>query len=150
MTPINNPGSPPTKEFQVLPALYYLNATPVGVGQHPALDMDAAAESIYFEFPIPGDFNAITSFVLVFIANATKTHRLNLQSNYFTVGEPSNEHSETQNDIDIVCTDGLTYQVDVSQVLSAIVQGDHVGLKVTGDAVNVLDIRALKLWNQYS
>lgn len=150
---IDNPAIAvaPTKEFFVLPTQYMTGAAPGGVGYWSGLRFDAAAEVIYFTFHTPHDFTSVTSMLLVAIANATATHRLNIVVRAAANGEDENSNPGSMSDVDTAMTRDFLYEIDITDAFAAEVSaGDYVTVRVTGDATNTANLLVLGLKFRYS
>ena len=119
------------------------NSYPVGA-------INAAADIACMYFQVPADFSSITEAVVIRVAVATATHRLNYYSDYGGVGQSYTTHSESLLDQDTAEAAGLIYEEDISGILSSLAASDHVGIKVTGDATNIPNVRVLGLRLTYS
>lgn len=126
-----------TKEFFAPAVLSDGAATAISDGRHNGILIDAAADNGFVEFYVPQDYTAITDAVVVFISNATATHRMNYQIQYAASGQASSTHAESVLDVDTVCADTLIYENSIAAGLSVLVAGDYVGLEIIGDATNV-------------
>lgn len=131
--PIDNPDGR-TKEF-FIPTTWGSN--PITWGDHGGYKVQGAAEYAHMDFFVPHDFSSIIDAVVVWGARSgPATFRLNFGSDYCAIGETVTLHSETLADVDTVVVLNTFYEQDISGILSVLVAGDHVGIKVTGDAVN--------------
>ena len=103
----------------------------------PGALINAVADTAFIEFYVPLDFTSITSAVVVRVAQATATHRLNYASYYGSAGQAYSTHNETLADQDTAETANVIYEQDISGILTSLVAGDYVSIYVLGDATNV-------------
>lgn len=125
-----------TKEF-FLPVHY--STTQSEEGKHWGILIDESYEIAHAGFYTPHDFTSITEAVVVRIAKATATHRLNYYSEYGLAGEAYNTNAESVLDQDTAETATLIYEADISGCLSSLTADDYVALYIQGDATNQPD-----------
>lgn len=108
--------------------------------------------SANFTFSIPADFVTLVSIKLIGIPSlgaAGAGKDIDLASDYGTIGEDSNFHSETDTTTvyDLSGTqDKLTEVLDLSVVLSVLAAGDYMGILVTHNGVGGdIDYLGIKL-----
>ena len=101
--------------------------------------INAAADEASMQFDVPHDFSSVVEAVVLRAGGATATHRLNYTVQHAATGEIIDTHQEILQNQDTAETDLIYYEHDISSLLSALVAGDHVSIRVYGDAVNVPD-----------
>lgn len=136
-----------TKEFFV-PATF--GTDPQKKGEYAGYYIDAAADIACITFYAPNDFSTIIDAVVMVIAEATATQRLNLNSNYAAVGELSDAHAESVSDVDTVMVVNTVYEIDISGILTALAAGDYVGVRVSGDGTNEPTLQVVGVRFRYS
>lgn len=114
-------------------------------GQHNTVSVGANG-SINLEFVAPEDFQAIVSIQVIMIPGATTASAdIDLDSTYGAVGEPFNQHVESDTTVTYNLTVDRIEGLDVSSVFSALTAGDICGVKLKhnsiGGAANYLGIR---------
>ena len=131
-TEIDIPAS--TKEF-FMPVTF--GTTMTENNDVPGALINATADKAHIGFFVPADFTAITEAVVMRIAAATATHRLNYTSHYANATEQISAHTEALPDQDTVENVTNLYEQDISGILSNLAVGDYVGIEVLGDVTNV-------------
>ena len=109
---------------------------PASHNDFPGAIIDGTNDTARISFYVPDDFSSITEAVAVRISRTTATKRLNYSADYGAIGENHGLHSESLTDQDTVETSNILYEHDISSILSSLAVGDHVGIKVLGDATN--------------
>ena len=103
-------------------------------GNHTGFFVDASGENAYIEMLVPHDFTALSSVVVVVICDQTfagLTNYINIYSDYGSPGQAYNIHSELDESLQhsgVVATN--IYEWSVASVLTSIVAGDYIGLRV--------------------
>lgn len=137
---VNNfPGGAATKEF-FFPANAGTEKSTIN-GFFCTYRINAAGETAVITMLVPRDFQGISESVVVCTRVSNLAMKVDLATNYGTIDEDYDTHSETDNDVDVPAGAAKDFEeIDISGVLSGIAAGDIVGLKVTADNVDVPDI----------
>ena len=137
----------PPREFFVLPQLpnggTAIWAQPDG-SQLLGLTIGPGAETCFFIFVIPQDFNLLDSAEIWISPDITTTIDYSLASSYSAIGEAQSTHTETEDNTNLAVTDLIPIALDVSGVLSSIAIGDLVGIRlsaVTDNAIIAIGLR---------
>ena len=102
----------------------------------PGAKINASTDEAGISFFVPSDFSSIIETVVVRASQGVQTSRFNYFSSYFAISESQTNHSGSLLDQDQAEINGRTYEQDISEILSALAAGDHVGIRVSGDATN--------------
>ena len=140
-------GGGATKEF-FIPATYPASNASVH-GYYPIVKCDALNETVYISFYVPHDFNSITSAAIIVIPLASQAAAdWDIRSTYAAIGEDITiqEEIDVSTSYNITVNDVYTFfEVNISGILSVLVAGDYVGIRLTQSTtlhnVSVLGIR---------
>lgn len=139
-----NPADVATKELYV--PVTYKNPNLSTTGDFPVALLAIVGDTCFTSFEIPHDFNGLVAARLIVIPKATQAAaNWDIDSDYGSIGQAYNIHSEA----DAASTYNVTldelFEVNLNGILSAIVAGDKVGIKVTlqdnAHDVHVIGIR---------
>jgi hypothetical protein len=124
-------GAIATKEF-FIPASQVGGGTFGFAGGFPIVDLPNANDNCGMSFYVPLDFTAIVDAVVVTIPNCTEANAdWDTASSYGTAGQASNTHTDADTGSTYNVTSGQLYEVDIAGILSSIVAGDFVGVRLT-------------------
>lgn len=112
-----------------------------------AISTPDSAQSIYFNFKIPDNFNSLTSAKIVMIPDASETIQYDLDTDYGASGEAYNLNTESLSNETAGATTSQLLEVDTSGVLTSINASDYVGLKLTSDTTT---LRVIGLFIKYA
>lgn len=102
---------------------------------HPGKNVTANG-SLDIGWMIPDDFKDLVSLHILMSPGATNASAdIDLASNYGVVGEPLNQHSETNTTIVYSLTVDITVALDVASVFSSLSPGDLCGLTLDLNAI---------------
>lgn len=127
---IMTPPDAPTKEF-FIPVTGGDNvAAGFFKGNYPTVSrLDANMDKAFVAIHIPHNFTTLVNAVFLIIADDTNAvSDLDIHSDYGSVGEAFNIHSENDVASTYPITNTILYEIDISGILSAIVAGDYVGI----------------------
>lgn len=100
----------------------------------------------FFAFRVPFDFVSLVDLKLVMIPQSTRANAdIDLFSDYASVGEPKNFHSEDDTTTTYSFTLDEMTEIDISGVFSSITAGDYGGLKVDHKAAGVQDYLGIRI-----
>lgn len=149
MPSADSPSDGGNKFIQVDPTFYQVN-----IGFHRVPILGTAGVANLYEFIVPSDFNNLVKATVSCIPSAniaSSGKDIDLFSDYAGLGEPSNQHSESDVSTvyDFTGLGGDIAEFSVASVLSALAAGDRVGLRILHNTIGG-DNRYLNLLLEYN
>jgi len=117
-----------------------------GLGDHQAATITSTG-NVNFEFKVPADFTTLTSCVVVLIADATETIQWDVTASFGATGQDKSTHTDSITNATASATVDRFLEAAVSDALTAIAAGDHVGLQFESDTS---DLQVLYLLLTYT
>ncbi len=123
-----------------------LNPFNQGVGNWYTANADAS-DAVFFHFRVPSNFSSLTSLKVVMIPDTTETIDYSLQSDYGSVNEDYDNHSESDSNVQPSVTSGKITEVDASTVFTSMAGSDYCALEFDS---NTNDLRVIGLYFKYA
>ncbi len=122
-----------TKEFFAL-ATQATTLEPKGL--YPCARATQGGGTAYIGFNTPHDFTTITAAVIVCLQTGSSANRdVDIGSEYASIGQVYTTHQEADNATTYTFVANQWKEIDISGILSALVAGDLVGIKLTNQEV---------------
>jgi len=122
-----------TKEFTVLIAGEAAGfAYTTGMGDYQTATI-TSTQNVNFMFKVPADFVSLTSCVVVLIADATETVQWDVTATFAATGQAKGTHSDSITNATESTTLDAFFEAPVTDALTSIAAGDHVGLQFESD-----------------